>query len=235
MITAEELRQLLKGDMAPPPEVRTPDLARVKRRAKSRRRLTAGLAAAALCAVTILGATTLRGSAPMVATEQCGGQIPVFGSIRPSMVGATPQPANAGSLSEITNAAGVLGESRYPESFAGVAMDTETDRVTVWRIYSPDFDRELRALPGQEKIVIRCADHSLRELLALMEKLVADGEYWQGQGLPVHRAGPRIDGSCVEIYSTDPPRWEAAFTAHYPGAPLCFLEGDYSVTIPWSS
>jgi hypothetical protein len=234
MMTEEELRQLLKGDVAPPPEVRTPPLARVKRRARRHRRLTAGFSAVAVCAFAALMATFLRGSSPTVATEQCGGQIPVFGSIKPSMVGATPQPANAGSLSEITNAAGMLGESRYPESFAGVAMDTDTDRVTVWRIYSPDFDRELRTLPGQEKIVIRCADHSLRELLTLMEALVADGEYWKGQGLPVNRAGPRVDGSCVEIYSTDPTRYEAAFTAHYPGAPLCFPEGDYGELIPWS-
>ncbi len=129
-MTEDELRELLRGNnLTPPAGISTAPLAGVKRRAKRRRRLTAGFSAVAVCALAGLAAMSLRGSATPVAAEQCGSAVPVFSSAKPVLVGPTPQPINAGSLSEITNAAGLIGEERFPESYAGVAMDTETDRV----------------------------------------------------------------------------------------------------------
>ncbi len=130
-------------------------------------RKTMRLAAIAFCALAVLAVTIgLASQRQQTASGQCGGAGLDFAAVNPKLVGATPQPANAGSLSEITNSVHLLAESSYGQFYAGVAMDTETDLVTVWRKESSDFDRALMALPGREKIVIRCADYSLRELLS---------------------------------------------------------------------
>ncbi len=121
-------------------------------------RKTIRLAAIAFCALAVLAVTIgLASQRQQTASGQCGGAGLDFAAVNPKLVGATPRPANSVHL---------LAESSYGQFYAGVAMDTETDLVTVWRKESSDFDRALMALPGREKIVIRCADYSLRELLS---------------------------------------------------------------------
>src|SRR5688572_19630474 len=112
-------------------------------RALERRRTAAGLSALAVSGiVTAVAYLSLLGDRPADGSHQaagCGGAPPsTHARSLPAQVGTTPHPANAGSLAELTNAVHVLGESVYGEVYAGVAMDTDADRVTVWHKPSPE-------------------------------------------------------------------------------------------------
>jgi hypothetical protein len=233
----EILKELLHGDLTPPPpRLAIVPLAEIRRRALRRRRMTAGLSTVAVFALIAAVGTAYsqatNGGPAEFADDRCGGAAPSLAAPAQPLLGATPQPSNAASLSEITNSVHVLAESRFADFYAGVAMDTETDRVSVWRKPSAEFDRALKALPGHDKIDIYCAPHSLKGLLEVSETLSQDATYWETQGLPLYRFGPRVDGTCVEVFVTDPEHAAKELGRHYPGLPLCFAKSKGGAPMP---
>lgn len=138
-----------------------------------------------------------------------------------------PPSGSTAALSELAGVVGMMGEFEYADVYTGVAMDAAAERVYVWRVESPpisaDFDRAVRAMPDSGKIEIYCAPHSLRQLLAWMGQLWADGPRWESVGIPLIEYSPRVDGICVNLGTENPELAEQELTAAYPEIPFCFF------------
>ncbi|WP_162907335.1 hypothetical protein [Allorhizocola rhizosphaerae] len=144
---------------------------------------------------------------------------------------ATPFPANQGRLNEIAGAVRAAGEQRFPDAFAGVAVDTDQDAVLVWRKASPAFDGYLAGQPWHSSVKMMDARHSRAELQPAFDRLRADTEEWNGRGIVLHELSIRQDGSCVEVGAQDPAKAEGALAGHYPGAALCVVQGQGRVPL----
>jgi hypothetical protein len=158
--------------------------------------------------------------------EECGRPVPATTSTSPALTGPTPNPTNAYELSRLADEIHRVGQEDFPEVYAGVIMDTDIDRLLVWRKPSVEFDAILAASQDREKIVTLCARYSYEQLLGAVSQLTADYEYWKAQGLTLHQFGPDYKQNCVLVSTEDPGRAKVKLTARYPDLPLCFEYGD---------
>jgi hypothetical protein len=227
----DDLRRLLTDDLPRPPHsLLAAPLERIHRRARRRRYGTVASAAALVVVISAGAAMGLdayrnNASAPLGAGDACAGSALPTAAVSPALTVATPQPGNAASLSQLADAVHRLGEDQHRTTYAGLIMDTDLDRVLVWRIPSPEFDQALADLPGHEKIVTMCATHSYADLMTTVDRLTADQDYWKAQGLTLHQFGPEYKDNCVLVTTEDPARARTELTARYPNLPLCFAYG----------
>ncbi|MCP2323518.1 hypothetical protein HDA40_002025 [Hamadaea flava] len=226
----DDLRRLLTDDLPEPPaSLSTAPLENIHRRAR-RRQISITSAAALVVLITAgvaIGVEAYRGGAlaPLFGSDACAGSTLPTTPMSPAPGEATPQPGGSAGLSELADAVHRLGDDQYRTTYAGLIMDTEHDRVLVWRIPSREFDRAVAAMPGHEKIVMMCATHSYADLLATTDQLLADQEYWKSRGLALNQFGPEYRDNCVLVTTLDPVRAQAELTARYPKLPLCFTYG----------
>lgn len=112
----------------------------------------------------------------------------------------------------------------HAASFAGLEVRGET--VVVYRTPSPQLDAAVRALPGAERVVLRDAPHSARELEQLRARISRDIAHWEREGVLVSSLLVRHDGTAVEVTSPQAGRARQAFAERYgSGAPLVVVEG----------
>jgi hypothetical protein len=91
------------------------------------------------------------------------------------------------------------GPARFGAVFAGIEVVPEQVRMIVYRKPSAEFDAYLRAEAGDECVIVRDAEHSQAELMALVKRITADMSYWRGRGIAINTVGPKHDGSGVEV------------------------------------
>jgi hypothetical protein len=109
----------------------------------------------------------------------------------------------------------------FPDVYAGVALEQEYARLAVYRVPSAAFDTALRReLPGAPLRIVDAA-HSSRELNALLDRVLADRAYWEGQGIALNELSPLYDGSCVQVGTQDVDTARRLFRLRYgPEAPI---------------
>ncbi len=127
-------------------------------------------------------------------------------------------------LDEMADKVTVIAK-RYPEIYAGVELVTDHSKIIVHRVPSAKFDAAVRAaLPG-DPVSIVDASHSARELNKLRERIYADSKYWEAQGVPLYSGSVPVDGSCVQISTSDPARAKSLFRLRYGSAPIQLIHG----------
>ena len=142
-------------------------------------------------------------------------------------------PVNEGELSAIGEAVRQLAESKYRSVFAGLAINTDADRVDVWSKRSAEFTAEINAQPWASRVRMYEAPYSNADLEQTFFRIIFDDQdYWKDRGLPVMSALIRHEGTYIEIGTPDPARAEQEFPQRYPGAPFCFVE-DTILMVPF--
>jgi hypothetical protein len=157
--------------------------------------------------------------ATLAALSACGNVAPATPG------GATPFPANQGQLNQIADAIASAGIQQYPESFAGVAVDTDENVVMVWRKESPAFDQYISQQPWHRNVRLNNASHSHADLAATLDRLRSDFEYWKARGIVLHELGSKPDGSCVDVGVENPTEAVRELAAHYGQLPICVRVG----------
>jgi hypothetical protein len=142
-------------------------------------------------------------------------------------------PVNHGELSDIADVIWRLAESKYRSVYAGLAINTDADRVDVWSKPSAEFAAEINAQPWANRVRMHEAPYSNADLEPTFFRIIYDDQdYWKERGLPVMSAGIRHEGTYIEIGTPDPVRAEREFPQRYPGTPFCFSE-DTSLMVPF--
>lgn len=162
--------------------------------------------------------------------------VPLLGGCAISAAWATPPPAVSvpapvqsywPGQEEVGAAASridAVGPGRWPESYAGVAVDIPVGVVLVYRIPRAGLDAEIRAVvPGATVRMVDVA-YSARQLAAWSDRVRADVAWWQLRGVTVHSFYIRF-GECVVVEVEDPHRDADRISARYPGMPVCIGQG----------
>lgn len=117
------------------------------------------------------------------------------------------------------------GRDRYFRSYAGIEVDQENVRAIVYRVPSAAFDKFIRNSAEDTCIEIRDAKHTLAELTALHDRIVADLPKWERRGIRISTVGARHDGAAVEIGTLDLADARRELPLSYGAdAPLVFVE-----------
>ena len=115
--------------------------------------------------------------------------------------------------------------TRYPQVYAGVELADDHSKIIVFRVPSAPFDSAVHAaLPG-DPVSIVDATHSARQLNTLLNRVVRDEDYWAGRGIPIFSLSPLVDGSCVQVTTTDPVKAKPFFRLRYGAAPIQMIHG----------
>ncbi|GAA1277980.1 hypothetical protein GCM10009677_35210 [Sphaerisporangium rubeum] len=180
-------------------------------------------------ATTVLGATFI--GCLITALTACAAPGTPSGD-----TGASPEPPTAPTShpattnpaqSQLLTLAGRVTEylrQTHPAQYAGVALDGA--KLVVYRIPSTSLDASLAAKFPDAPLTLHDADHSARQLEALAGRITADIDHWNRQGVPITTVAPLVDGSAVEIGTTDVERATAELPERYGPAPLKFTEAN---------
>lgn len=121
--------------------------------------------------------------------------------------------------------------ARYPQVYAGVELADDHSKIIVFRVPSARFDSAVRAaLPG-DPVSIVDATHSARELNTVLDRVLHDEDYWTRRGTPIFSLSPLVDGSCVQVTTTDPVKAKALFRLRYEAAPIQVIHGEPAVPV----
>jgi hypothetical protein len=164
----------------------------------------------------------------LVRTAGCG-----LPTTAPAMtVDGTPQPANQGALDEIADRIQAGSAGRFSGIYTGVEIRSQSSRVRVYRVPSPDFDAWI--LKDFAAVCVELADssHSRQELTALQQRIAADVEYWKAQGIAINSIAVATDGSGVQVTTTDVAKASAELPARYgANAPITITYGEAAVNL----
>jgi hypothetical protein len=117
------------------------------------------------------------------------------------------------------------GRADHAASYAGLEVDQQRVRATVYRVPSAAFDDFIRFSAQNTCIVVRDAGHGLAELTALHDRIVADLAAWEAEGVRISTVVARHDGSAVEVGTPDVDLARIELPRRYGyAAPLAFVE-----------
>ena len=117
------------------------------------------------------------------------------------------------------------GRTEHAGSYAGLEVDQERVRAIVHRVPSAAFDDFIRQSAQDTCIVVRDTAHSLAELTGWHDRIVADLDAWQANGVRISTVVARHDGRGVEIGTRDVEQAREAMPRRYGRtAPLIFVE-----------
>ncbi|WP_328347050.1 hypothetical protein [Micromonospora sp. NBC_00421] len=132
---------------------------------------------------------------------------------------------------ELGDAATTVDEtapSRWPDAYAGVALDMPAQLLLVQRIPTPGFDAAVRAVVPTVTVQFTDARYSKRTLDAWVEQISDDFTYWQGRGIQLHSVGAE-PGQYVAVGINNPKRDAGKISARYPRMDLRVVQGSPAV------
>jgi hypothetical protein len=140
-------------------------------------------------------------------------------------VGGRTLPATPAALQAAMARIDARGRADHAASYAGLEVDQQRVRAVVYRVPSAEFDDFIRLSAENTCIVVRDAEHSLAELTAWNDRIVADLDAWQEHGVRISTVVARHDGVGVEVGTRDVERARIELPRRYgSSAPLVFVE-----------
>jgi hypothetical protein len=130
-------------------------------------------------------------------------------------IDGTPQPANQEALDALAGRVEQVAKTRFATVYTGLELRSEQNRLRVYRVPSDAFDRWLTGAFAADCIEVVDAAHSARELDALADRITGDIAYWQSQHIPISTVSPRVDGSGVDVTTTEVARASRALAQRY--------------------
>ncbi|MFI6827697.1 hypothetical protein ACIBG5_11400 [Kribbella sp. NPDC050241] len=114
-------------------------------------------------------------------------------------------PVPSGNDPAVTAAADLLNPlllQDFAASFAGLVLDHDKRVVIVYRKPDAALDVRVREKVKGVTVELRDARMSQREMADLRDRVIGDIGYWGERGVSVNSAGPKPDGSGVEVMTT---------------------------------
>lgn len=140
-------------------------------------------------------------------------------------VGRTTMPLTPPELDAAMAEIDRAGREQHGDSYAGLEVDQARVRAIVYRVPSAEFDDVIRYAAADTCVVVRDAPHTLTELTAWHDRVVADLAQWAGRGVRITSIGARHDGAGVEVGTQDLARARVEFALLYGrSAPLVLVE-----------
>jgi len=130
-------------------------------------------------------------------------------------IDGTPQPANQEALDALAGRVQSVATTRFAAVYTGLELRSEQDRLRVYRVPSSAFDTWLTGAFKDDCIEVVDAAYSAQELNALADRITGDLAYWQSQHIPIGTVSPRVDGSGVDVTTTEVARASAALVQRY--------------------
>lgn len=154
--------------------------------------------------------TSTAGEGPVVTTGCATATSP------PAMtIDGTPQPANQEALDALAGRVEGVAKTRFAAVYTGLELRSEQDRLRVYRVPSADFDSWLTGAFKDDCIEVVDAAHSAQELNALVDRITGDVAYWKSQHIQIGTVSPRVDGSAVDVTTTDVAQASPALVQRY--------------------
>jgi hypothetical protein len=119
-----------------------------------------------------------------------------YGSPAPS--GQQNDPAVSASADQLDS----LLRRDFAASYAGLVLNHDEHTLVVYRKPDARLDARARSAVTDVIVELRDARMSLREMEGLRDRVMADRDYWSQQGVSVSSAGPKPDGSGVEVMTS---------------------------------
>lgn len=136
----------------------------------------------------------------------------------------------------VTAAADVLNPlllRDFAASFAGLVLDHDQRIVIVYRKPDAALDARVREKVKGVTVELRDARMSQREMADLRDRVMADSGYWGERGVSVNGAGPKPDGSGVEVMTTSgSPSDQGKLRAHYRTDAILVTQGQPVIAAP---
>jgi hypothetical protein len=114
-------------------------------------------------------------------------------------------PAPSGNDPAVTAAAERLDpllRQEFAASYAGLVLNHDAHTVVVYRRPDAALDARARSEVTDVTVELRDARMSLREMQDLRDRVMADTAYWSQQGVTISSAGPKPDGSGIEVMTS---------------------------------
>jgi hypothetical protein len=198
-------------------------------------------AAVALAVLALAGCARPGPGPPPVADRDPDGIVRTAGcatatSPPATSIAGTPQPANQNELDALAGRVQPYAQAHFAEVYAGLALRSEQERIRVYRKPSADFDAWIVGTFAADCVEVVDARYSERELRVWVDRVAADMPGWQAQGIPVNSVSGRIDGSGIEVGTTDVERVKRELAQRYgPDAPITVVYADAVVPAVGSS
>jgi len=113
--------------------------------------------------------------------------------------GAGADPDGSTPLSAAANRVDREMRSSWSTSFAGTELDPRNDRLIVYRKPDAGLEAAVRTTLDGVDVDFRDAPYSLSELQPVADRVNADRAYWADRRITVKWAGPRADGTGVNV------------------------------------
>ena len=140
-------------------------------------------------------------------------------------VGGHTMPATPAALTAAMNRIDQGGRADHAASYAGLEVDQQRVRAIVYRVPSATFDDFIHQAAEDTCVFVRDAPHSLEELTAWQDRVVADLPAWGARGIRISTIAARHDGAGVEIGTQDVDLARRDLPRQYGRtAPLIFVE-----------
>jgi hypothetical protein len=111
-------------------------------------------------------------------------------------------PQNDPAVSDAANRLDALLRQEFGASYAGLVLKHPERTIVIYR--KPDTALDERALAEASDVTVELRDArmSLGEMQALVTRVMADTGYWRHQGVTITGAGPKPDGSGIEVMTS---------------------------------
>jgi hypothetical protein len=130
-------------------------------------------------------------------------------------IDGTPQPANQNDLDALAGRLQPYARAHFADVYTGLELRSPQDRIRVYRKPSTGLDAWVVREFAADCVELVDARYSATELAALVDRVTADLPYWQAKGVPVNVVSSRIDGSGIEVGSTDVERTKRELELRY--------------------
>ena len=135
-------------------------------------------------------------------------------------IDGTPQPANQEALDELAGRVQTYAEAHFADVYTGLELRSAVDRIRVYRKPSAGFDAWITREFAKDCVEVVAAKYSRPELDSLATRIMDDRDYWTAKGISISTVAVKVDGSGVEVGTTNvvqarrelPPYYGAAVT-----------------------
>lgn len=138
-------------------------------------------------------------------------------------MGATTMPVTPPELEAVMARIDQAGRTTYADSYAGLEVDQQDVRATVYRVPSATFDDFIRQAAGSTCVTVRDAEHTQADLAVWQDRVTADLP--ELAAARIFTIGARHDGAGVELGVEDTTKAQDHIHARYGrSAPFLFQE-----------
>lgn len=145
-------------------------------------------------------------------------------------------PVPSGNDPAVTAAADVLNPlllQDFAASFACLVLDHDKRVVIVYRKPDAALDARVREKVKGVTVELRDARMSQGEMADLRDRVIDDSGYWGERGVSVNGAGPKPDGSGVEVMTTSGSSSDQKMLrAHYRTDAILVTQGQPVIAAP---